>query len=52
MSIPVSLGQFYLIDTSAHARSDNPAVRNILHYDADFEHIAAATAQPHAWIVP
>jgi predicted nucleic acid-binding protein len=24
----------------------------ILHYDADFEHIAAATGQPHAWIVP
>lgn len=24
----------------------------ILHYDADFEHIAAATGQPHGWIVP
>lgn len=24
----------------------------ILHYDADFEHIAAATGQPHKWIVP
>jgi predicted nucleic acid-binding protein len=24
----------------------------ILHYDADFEHIAAATGQPHAWIIP
>jgi predicted nucleic acid-binding protein len=24
----------------------------ILHYDADFEHIAATTRQPHAWIVP
>jgi predicted nucleic acid-binding protein len=24
----------------------------ILHYDADFEHIAAATGQPHAWIAP
>jgi predicted nucleic acid-binding protein len=24
----------------------------ILHYDADFEHIAATTGQPHAWIVP
>jgi hypothetical protein len=24
----------------------------ILHYDADFEHIAAVTGQPHAWIVP
>ncbi|HET6213470.1 MAG TPA: hypothetical protein VFE14_11430 [Micromonosporaceae bacterium] len=22
----------------------------ILHYDADFEHIADATGQPHAWI--
>jgi predicted nucleic acid-binding protein len=22
----------------------------ILHYDADFEHIAAATGQPHAWV--
>lgn len=24
----------------------------VLHYDADFEHIAATTGQPHAWIVP
>lgn len=24
----------------------------MLHYDADFEHIAAATGQPHAWIAP
>jgi predicted nucleic acid-binding protein len=24
----------------------------ILHYDADFEHIAAITGQPHAWIAP
>ncbi|MCA1702099.1 MAG: PIN domain-containing protein [Actinobacteria bacterium] len=24
----------------------------VLHYDADFEHIAAATGQPHTWIVP
>jgi predicted nucleic acid-binding protein len=24
----------------------------MLHYDADFEHIAATTGQPHAWIVP
>jgi predicted nucleic acid-binding protein len=24
----------------------------ILHYDADFEHIAAVTGQPHAWIAP
>ena len=24
----------------------------ILHYDADFEHIAATTSQPHRWIVP
>ena len=24
----------------------------ILHYDADFEHIAATTGQPHTWIVP
>ena len=24
----------------------------ILHYDADFEHIAAATGQPHAWVAP
>jgi len=24
----------------------------MLHYDADFEHIAATTGQPHRWIVP
>jgi predicted nucleic acid-binding protein len=24
----------------------------LLHYDADFEHIAATTGQPHAWIAP
>lgn len=24
----------------------------ILHYDGDFEHIAATTGQPHAWIAP
>jgi predicted nucleic acid-binding protein len=24
----------------------------ILHYDADFEHIAAVTSQPHTWIAP
>ncbi|MGQ0465771.1 MAG: PIN domain-containing protein [Sporichthyaceae bacterium] len=24
----------------------------VLHYDADFEHIAQATGQPHEWIVP
>jgi hypothetical protein len=23
-----------------------------LHYDADFEHIAATTGQAHAWIAP
>jgi predicted nucleic acid-binding protein len=139
VTIPVSPGQLYLIDTSAHARSDHPAVRRViagliadrvaascvtvdleagwsgrdlgdvtaiaerrrslyarlpineaiaerarevqvrmagrgrhraagvidlltaavaehhgavvLHYDADFEHIAASTGQPHAWIV-
>lgn len=139
MTIPVSPGQLYLIDTSAHGRSDNPSVRNViagliadrvaatcvtvdleagysgrdardvsaiaerrrslyatlpineaiaerarevqvrmaarghhraagvidlltaavaehhgavvLHYDADFEHIAASTGQPIAWIV-
>lgn len=140
MTVPVGPGQLYLIDTSAHARINNPAVRNIiagliadraaatcvtvdleagysgrniddvraiaerrcslyvvlpiseaiaerarevqlrmaarghhraagvvdlltaaaaehhgaviLHYDADFEHIAATTGQPHAWVVP
>jgi predicted nucleic acid-binding protein len=24
----------------------------ILHYDGDFEHIAAVTSQPHTWIAP
>ena len=24
----------------------------ILHYDADFEHIAAVTGQPQAWVAP
>jgi hypothetical protein len=24
----------------------------ILHYDADFEHIASVTGQQHQWIVP
>lgn len=24
----------------------------VLHYDTDFEHIAATTGQPHAWIAP
>jgi predicted nucleic acid-binding protein len=24
----------------------------ILHYDADFEHIAATTGQPHTWVAP
>lgn len=24
----------------------------IVHYDADFEHIAAVTRQPHIWVVP
>jgi hypothetical protein len=140
VTIPVGPGQLYLVDTSAHARTDQPAVRRIivglvadraaatcvtvdleagysgrdvsdlrviaerrralyvelpiseaiaerardvqvrmaarghhraagvvdlltaavaehhgavvLHYDADFEHIAAATGQPHGWIVP
>jgi predicted nucleic acid-binding protein len=139
VTIPVSPGQLYVIDTSAHVRTDNPAVRNViaglisdrvaatcvtvdleagysgrdfadvsaiaerrrslyvslpineaiaerarevqirmaarghhraagvidlltaavaehhgavvLHYDADFEHVAAATGQPTAWIV-
>ena len=140
MTVPVGPGQLYLIDTSAHARINNPSARNViagliadraaatcvtvdleagysgrsiedvraiaerrrnlyvvlpiseviaerardvqvrmaarghhraagvvdlltaavaehhgavvLHYDADFEHIAATTGQPHAWIVP
>ena len=24
----------------------------VLHYDADYEHIATATGQPHRWVVP
>ncbi|MFE3001837.1 PIN domain-containing protein [Nocardia sp. NPDC059246] len=24
----------------------------VVHYDADFEHIAAVTRQPHVWVVP
>ena len=24
----------------------------VLHYDADFEHIAAATGQPQVWVAP
>lgn len=24
----------------------------VLHYDADFEHIATVTGQPHSWIAP
>jgi predicted nucleic acid-binding protein len=24
----------------------------VLHYDADFEHIAATTGQPHKWVMP
>jgi predicted nucleic acid-binding protein len=140
VTAPVSPGQLYLIDTSAHTRTDNPAVRRVisgliadrvaatcvtvdleagysgrdpgevgaiaerrrrlyvtlpineaiaerarevqirmaarghhraagvldlltaavaehhgavvLHYDADFDHIAASTGQPQAWIVP
>lgn len=24
----------------------------VLHYDADFEHIAAVTGQPHRWVLP
>ena len=30
MTIPVGPGQLYLIDTSAHARSDQPLVRNVI----------------------
>jgi predicted nucleic acid-binding protein len=140
VTVPVGPGQLYLIDTSAHARSDNPSVRAViagliadgvaatcvtvdleagysgrdgrdvsaiaerrrslyvtlpiseaiaeraravqvrmavrghhraagvidlltaavaehhgavvLHYDADFEHVAACTGQPQAWVVP
>ncbi|MPZ25463.1 MAG: PIN domain-containing protein [Micromonosporaceae bacterium] len=24
----------------------------VLHYDTDFEHIAAVSGQPHTWVVP
>jgi predicted nucleic acid-binding protein len=24
----------------------------VLHHDPDFEHVAASTGQPHAWIIP
>jgi predicted nucleic acid-binding protein len=24
----------------------------VLHYDADFEHVATTTGQPHAWVAP
>jgi predicted nucleic acid-binding protein len=24
----------------------------VMHYDADFEHIAASTGQPQAWVMP
>lgn len=30
MTIPTSPGQLYLIDTSAHARSDHPSVRTVI----------------------
>ena len=30
MTTPASPGQLYLIDTSAHARSDNPLVRRVI----------------------
>lgn len=36
-----------MLATTAQARS---AV--VLHYDADYERIAAVTGQPHEWIVP
>lgn len=26
--------------------------RTVLHYDADFDHIAAVTGQPTEWVVP
>jgi predicted nucleic acid-binding protein len=35
---------------TAAVAEDHGAV--VLHYDADFEHIAASTGQPQAWIVP
>lgn len=33
----------YLVDKSALV---------VLHYDADFERIAAVTGQPNEWVVP
>jgi predicted nucleic acid-binding protein len=30
VTVPVGPGQLYLIDTSAHARSDHPSVRNVI----------------------
>jgi predicted nucleic acid-binding protein len=30
VTVPVGPGQLYLIDTSAHARSDDPSVRNVV----------------------
>ena len=41
-------GVFDLL-TAAVAEHHGAAV---LHYDADFEHIAAVTGQPHTWIAP
>jgi predicted nucleic acid-binding protein len=35
---------------TAAVAEDHGAV--VLHYDADFEHIAAVTGQPQAWIAP
>jgi predicted nucleic acid-binding protein len=35
---------------TAAVAEDHGAV--VLHYDADFEHIASSTGQSHAWIVP
>ncbi len=35
--------------TAAAAEHHGAAV---LHYDADFEHIATVTGQPHTWIAP
>jgi hypothetical protein len=66
VTLPAGPGQVYLIDTSAHASSQHELIRNVidlltaavaehhgavmLHYDADFEHIAATTGQSHAWM--
>ena len=35
--------------TAAIAEHHGAVIR---HYDADFEHIAIVTRQPHAWIAP